>query len=196
MPQAVDKVSSVQDETHCVSVVGEPAGGWYATCTRSRHEKRAAQYLAQHNVEHFLPLYRTTHNWKNRTKAELELPLFPGYLFVRIREKETFRILEAPGVVSFVGSKLASARMSEDEINAMRSGLHLRPVTPFVQLAVGDRVRIKSGPLAGLTGVLLRHATSFRVVLTVNLISQSVAVEVSAEEIELCPSPKVPKHFC
>lgn len=187
MLQVVDNHSaSLSHEP--LSILPCPAAGqishWHATYISPRHEKRVAAHLAQRHLEHFLPLYRTVRRWKNGCKAQLELPLFPGYLFVRINKKERVRVLELPGVVSFVGPRGEPAQLSEFEIEALRSGLHLHKIEPYRNLAVGERVRIKTGPLAGLAGVLVRNLSSLRVVLTVELIHQSVAAEVSAEDVE------------
>ncbi len=186
MPQGVERVLAVPETNAANRAIAsaEPANRWYAACTSPRHEKRVAGGLAQRGIEHFLPLYHAVHRWKNGVKAQLDLPLFPGYIFVRIHKQDSIRVLDTPGVLSFVGSRLASAQLPDHEIETLRSGLHLRSAAPFHALAVGEPVRIKSGPLAGLTGVLVRHASSFRVVLTVNLISQSVAVEVNNEDVE------------
>ena len=75
---------------------------WYAVCTRSNHEKCAAAQLDARTIEHFLPLYETVRKWKDRRKR-VELPLFPGYIFVRIPLEERLRVLVTPGVVRLVG---------------------------------------------------------------------------------------------
>jgi transcription elongation factor/antiterminator RfaH len=157
---------------------------WYAIYTSPRHEKRVHEHLAYRDVECFLPLYRTVHRWKNGCKPVVELPLFPGYLFVKIGRPERVRVLEVPGVLSFVGTRMEPARLSDFEIETLRSGLHLQKVEPYADLAVGQNVRIKAGPLVGLAGVLLRHNNGFRVVLTLDLIKQSVAVELDASDVE------------
>lgn len=157
---------------------------WYAIYTSPRHEKRVHEHLAYRNVEAFLPLYRTVRRWKNGCKPVVELPLFPGYLFVKIGQPERVRVLEVPGVLSFVGPKVEPAQLADFEIETLRSGLHLQRVEPYRELAIGQSVRIKAGALTGLVGVLLRHNNSFRVVLTLNLINQSVAVELGAEDVE------------
>jgi transcription antitermination factor NusG len=142
------------------------------------------EHLSYRAVECFLPLYRAVHRWKNGCKPVVELPLFPGYLFVKIGQPERVRVLEVPGVLSFVGTRLEPARLSDFEIETLRSGLHLQKVEPYSKLAVGQSVRIMAGPLSGLVGVLLRHNNSFRVVLTLDLIKQSVAVELDGNDVE------------
>ena len=188
-----NRSASLSDKPLSVFPCLENLSHWHATYVSPRHEKRVAAHLAQRYLEHFLPLYRTVHRWKNGCKAQLELPLFPGYLFVRINRRDRVRVLELPGVISFVGTRGEPAQLAELEIEALRSGLHAHKVEPYRNLAVGQRVRIKAGPLAGLAGVLVRNANGFRVVLTVELIHQSVAVELGADEVE--PTGTQPSPF-
>jgi transcription elongation factor/antiterminator RfaH len=157
---------------------------WYAVYTSPRHEKRVREHLGHRCVECFLPLFRTIHRWKNGCKAQVELPLFPGYLFVNIPRTERVRVLDVPGVLSFVGPKGEPAQLSDFEIETLRCGLHLQRFEPYRGLAIGQKVRISAGALQGLEGVLLRNANGLRVVLTVNLIQQSVAVELDADSVE------------
>jgi transcription antitermination factor NusG len=135
-------------------------------------------------MECFLPLFRSTHRWKNGCNVQVELPLFSSYLFVNISRSERVRVLEVPGVLSFVGPRGEPAQLPDVEIETLRSGLHLQKFEPYNNLIVGQKVRIKSGSLMGLSGVLVRSANGFRVVLTVELIQQSVAVELDAADVE------------
>jgi transcription termination/antitermination protein NusG len=162
----------------------EPLPHWYAIYTTPRHEKKVRQHLGNHGVECFLPLFQSTRHWKNGCKAQVELPLFPGYVFVHIGRKERVRVLDAPGVLSFVGPRGEPARLPDADIDILRTGLHLRKFEPHHGLAIGQRVRIQAGPLHGLEGVLVRNAKSLRVVITVHLIQQSVAVELDADALE------------
>jgi len=162
-----------------------PSAKWFAVYTTPRHEKRVDQYLSAKNIEHYLPLYHQRRRWSDGTRVTLDLPLFPGYLFVRIDKSERVRVLEVPGVLSIVGGTgHKPAALPDAEIEALRSGLHLRRPEPCPLPTVGERVRIRSGPLAGMQGVVLRYKNRLRVVLTIELIRQSVAVEVEAEELE------------
>ncbi len=160
------------------------AAHWYAICSTPRHEKRIHEHLAFRNIECFLPLYRSLHRWKNGCKHLIELPLFPGYLFVKIGLRQKIRVLEVPGVLSFVGTRVEPAPLSDFEIETLRSGLHLKKFSPYSDLVVGEKVRIKAGPLTGLSGVLVRTTNGFRVVITLDLINQSVAVELDATDVE------------
>jgi transcription antitermination factor NusG len=157
---------------------------WYAIYTSPKHEKRVREHLGHRRVECFLPLFRSIHRWKNGCKAQVELPLFPGYLFVNIPRSERVRVLDVPGVLSFVGPRGEPAQLPDVEIETLRSGLHLQRFEPYHNLIVGQKVRIKAGSLTGLAGVLVRTANGFRVVLTVELIKQSVAVELDAADVE------------
>lgn len=168
---------------------------WYAVYTSPRHEKRVREHLEHRRVESFLPLFRSLRRWKNGCKAQVELPLFPGYLFVNIPRSERVRVLDVPGVLSFVGPRGEPAQLSQVEIETLRSGLHLQKFEPYHHLVTGQRVRIKGGSLMGLAGVLVRSAKGFRVVLTVELIQQSVAVELDAADVEPIAAPPVPKLF-
>jgi len=158
---------------------------WFAVYTSSRHEKRVQQHLSQRGIEHFLPLYRSQRKWSDGSRVTLDLPLFPGYIFVSIRRFERVRVLEVPGVLAIVGGTgREPAPLLEFEINALRTGLHLRQVEPHPFLTVGERVRIRSGALAGMEGVVVRMKNALRVILTMDLILQSIAVEVDARELE------------
>jgi len=157
---------------------------WYAICSTPRHEKRIHEHLLSRNIECFLPLYRSVHRWKNGCKHLIELPLFPGYLFVKIGLRQKVRVLEISGVLSFVGTKVEPAALSDFEIETLRSGLHLQKFTPYSDLVVGEKVRVKAGPLTGLAGVLVRTTNGLRVVITLYMINQSVAVELDAADVE------------
>jgi transcription antitermination factor NusG len=158
---------------------------WFAVYTNARHEKRVAEYFGQRQIEYFLPLYHVLHKWKNGCNAKLELPLFPGYIFVRIQPHKRVPVLEVPGVLSIVGGAGCNpAPLADSEMDVLRAGLSVRRAEPHPLLAIGQRVRIRSGALAGLEGIVLRRKGGFRVVLTLTLTMQSVAVEVNGEELE------------
>jgi transcription antitermination factor NusG len=173
------------------------APNWFAVHTFPRHEKRVEQHLGQMDIEHFLPLYRSPRKWRNGLKVVLDLPLFSGYIFVRIKRNERVRVLEVPGVLAIVGGTRGEmAPLPEVEVEALRSGLHLRQAEPHPLLTVGQRVRIRSGALAGLEGIVVRKKNSFRVVLTMDLIMQSIAVEVDGEELEPVDSGVLNGSMC
>ena len=158
---------------------------WFAVYTTSRHEKRVAQHLAQREIEYYLPLYRSTRKWSDGSKVTLDLPLFPGYLFVHIKRTERVRVLEVPGALAVVGgSGREPIPMPDEAIESLRTGLHLRAVEPHALVTVGQRARIRSGALAGLEGIVVRKKNSLRMILTLEYIQRSIAVEVSAEDLE------------
>jgi len=157
---------------------------WYAAYTRANHEKRVAEQLDVHAVEHFLPSYASVRRWRDR-RVTLQLPLFPGYIFVRIALRSRLQILQIPGVAKLVGFGTVPAPLPQDEVDALRAGLvsgvHAEP-HPY--LNVGRRVHVKRGPLAGMEGILLRWKGNWRVVLSLDLIQRSVAVDVDASALE------------
>src|SRR6266702_6845712 len=151
---------------------------WYAAYTCAQHEKRVAAELGMREVERFLPLYSSVRRWKDR-RVTLDLPLFPGYVFVRLALRDRLRVLQIPSVVRLVGFNGLPAALDDEEMEILRSGLTERlRIEPHPYLPAGRRVRIKSGPLAGLQGILLRKKASFRFVLSVDLIQRSVVADV------------------
>jgi transcription antitermination factor NusG len=162
---------------------------WFAVYTSPRHEKRVGQYLLQKEIEHYVPLYQARRKWRDGSKVTLDLPLFPGYVFVRIDRSERVRVLQVPGVLSIVGGTgHQPASLPDTEIDALRTGLSLRHAEPYPLLTVGQRARIRSGALAGMVGIVVRQKNSLRVVLTMDLIQQSVVVEVDGAELETLDS--------
>ncbi len=158
---------------------------WYAVRTLPRHEKRVRDRIAGRNVECYLPLFQRVHRWKNGCKAKVEMPLFPTYLFVAIEYAHRGRVLDVPGVQSFVGTGRQPLAVPDDEIEKLRSGLPLHNAQPHARLTAGQTVQITAGPLAGLSGVLVRQKEGLRVVLSVEMLMQAVAVEVDADDIEV-----------
>jgi transcription antitermination factor NusG len=158
---------------------------WFALYTTSRHEKRVAQHLSQREIEYYLPLYRAKRRWSDGSRVTLDLPLFPGYLFVHIRRNERGRVLDVPGALVVVGGTGGEpAWLPDATIDALRSGLEARTAQPHPLVTAGQRVRIRSGALAGFEGIVVRHKNGFRVVLTLENIMQSYAIEVDLEDLE------------
>ena len=157
---------------------------WYAAYTRARHEKMVSRQLEERSVSCFLPLYSSVRRWKDRRKT-LELPLFPGYVFVHISPEERIRVLGTPGVARFVSVNGRPAEVPDCDIESLQrgvaNGIHTEP-HPY--LKVGQKVRIKRGPLAGAEGILVRKKEKLRVVLSVHLIMRSVAAEVEVGDLE------------
>jgi transcription antitermination factor NusG len=171
-----------------VSVSTSQSPRWFALYTASHHEKHVSLQLQDRQVESYLPTYRTVRSWKNRTNVVLELPLFPSYVFVRIRPSDKTRVLSVPGALSLVGSRREAWPLPDFEIEALRAGVHQRKPEPHHYLTVGERARIKSGALAGMEGILLAKRNGFRVVLSLEQIMRGVSVEVELNELErACP---------
>jgi len=156
---------------------------WYAGYTASRHEKRVAEHFAQRGVKHFLPLYETIHRWNNG-RHRVQLPLFPGYIFVRIALRDRLRVIEVPGFVRLVGFNGLPYPLPEADINRMKEALNKGVLAePYPYLTAGTRVEIRNGPMQGMTGILLRRQNKCRVVISVDLIMRSMAVEVEADDV-------------
>ena len=157
---------------------------WYAVYLQPRREMIVAKHLTLRQIEYYLPLYQAVHTWKNRCTKHLELPLFPGYLFVRITNQQRVPVLSIPGVVQLVGQPGKPAPLADSEIEILRLGLSARKPQPHPPLTEGERVRIRSGALAGLEGTLQRGADGPRVVISLDLIAQGASVEVDWFELE------------
>jgi len=177
----------VNDETPAPFIMNLQRN-WFAVYTASNHEKKVQENLRMRDIETFLPLYEATHRWKNRTTVKVDLPLFRGYVFVRIAVTENARVLAVPNVRFLVGDGRKALPLPDEEIELLRTGLHLRQVDPYPYVKVGARARIRSGPLAGLEGIVVRKDDQLRVVLSLDLIRKSIAVHVSADELEPCES--------
>jgi transcription antitermination factor NusG len=171
---------------------------WYAAYTCAKHEKSVAAELGAREVEHFLPLYSSVRRWKDR-RVQLDLALFPGYVFVRLALRDRLRVLQIPSVVRLVGFGALSTALPDEEMEILRNGLcqGLR-AEPHPFLTAGRRVRITAGPFAGLEGVLKRKKSSLRLVVSLELIQRSVAVDVDAADVQgvvsarrVDPSPRV-----
>jgi len=157
---------------------------WHALYTRHQHENVVAQALSGKGFEVFLPQYRTVHRWRDRQK-ELLLPLFPNYVFIHGGLDRMLNIVTTPGVHSLISWGGRPADIPSEEIEAVRrlveSPLQVEP-HPF--LKCGDLVRIKSGPLEGIEGILVRKTGGVRLVLSVEMLSKSAAVEVDVSMVE------------
>ena len=161
---------------------------WFVVYTSPNHEKKVAEQFRVRRIESYLPLYRARRRWKNGCHVTLELPLFPSYVFVRIASRERGQVLQVPSVIAIVGNGREPLPLADAEIETLRVGLGLRLAEPHPYLTVGHRARIRCGPLQGLEGIILwkkNGSGRLRVVLTLDAIMKSVAVEVDADELEL-----------
>jgi transcription antitermination factor NusG len=169
---------------------------WYAAYTCANHEKRVRDQLDHRSVDSFLPVYETVRRWKDR-RMRLEMPLFPGYVFVHLALRDRLRVLQTPSVVRLVGFGSQPAALPNQEIEALRHGLtgEMR-MAPHTYLKVGHRVRVRNGPLQGLEGILVRKKNGSRFVISLDLIRRSVAVEIDVAELEPeCKRPETLKVY-
>lgn len=157
---------------------------WFAVFTLPQNEKSVVRQLALRELESFLPTYETVKVWKNRQRVRLQLPLFPTYLFVHIDRRQRNRVLESPGVIHIVGNSREHLPVPDSAIELLRSGVHGRNMEPYRDLVVGKKVRIKSGSMEGVQGVLVRKGNGLRFVLALEMINQYAAIEVGAEDLE------------
>jgi transcription antitermination factor NusG len=162
-----------------------PGMNWYAVYTRSRHEKKVAANLEDKRVEVFLPLRSVLSRWKDRRK-EVHLPLFSGYLFVHILREQRLPVLQTSGVVRFVGNGDGLDPVPEDQIvsiqRLMESGLRY---DPYPYLKEGMQVRVVRGPLKGIEGILVDKRKKHLLVLSVDMIQQSAALQVDISDTDV-----------
>jgi transcription antitermination factor NusG len=156
---------------------------WYAAYTCARHEKKVVQQLEQRGIQSFLPLYHSVRRWKDRRK-ELDLVLFPSYVFVRLSLADRLRVLQLPSVVRFVTFNGEPAALEGGDIEALRSGMAqcMQPEHhPY--LTVGRRVKVVHGPFSGAQGFLVRWKNSSRLVISIDAIMRSVSVEIDEADV-------------
>lgn len=157
---------------------------WYALRVRSNHETVVQSGLRSRGFEEFLPVYRARSRWSDRVKV-IQRPLFPGYVFARFDASNRLPVLMLPGFVHIVGFGNGPEPVDEKELHAIRrfvdSGL---PITPWPYLREGEMVVVQHGALAGLEGIVLRATDSLRLVVSLNLLQRSVAVELDRESVK------------
>jgi len=159
---------------------------WFAVRTRPRHEKVVTKQLETSGIESFLPLSPQVRSWSDRRKV-IELPLFPGYVFIRTSQATQARVqvFRARGVLSFVGIKNQPTPIPESQIGAVRSLMQAQlECRPHPYLNIGQRVRIQSGVLQGLEGILVRIANDQSLIVSVDLIQRSVAIRLEGYEVD------------
>jgi transcription antitermination factor NusG len=165
---------------------------WFALATRARHEKKVLSLLEAKGVETFLPLISQLHRWSDRKKL-VRVPLFPGYLFVRLNGTVDLRLraLETRGIIGFVGSGGKGLPIPDKQIQDIQTVLASdAPCALFPFLRVGQRVRIRGGCLDGIEGILTARNDDRSVVISVEPILQSVAIRIEGYEIEVLAPPR------
>jgi transcription termination/antitermination protein NusG len=158
---------------------------WYAVYTRSRHEKSVATKLEEKRIEVFLPMRNVLRRWKDRRK-EVAMPLFSGYLFVRMPFSQRLPVLQTPGVVQILSEGAKPVPIPEEQILSIQklveSGL---AYDPYPYLKEGTFVKVVRGPLQGVEGILLEKRKRHMLVLSVDLIQQSAALQVDISDTDV-----------
>jgi transcription antitermination factor NusG len=160
---------------------------WYAVLCRSRHEQVVADGLTQKGMTAFLPRINETRNWSDRRK-QIDMPLFPGYVFVKIPELKVARVpvLQTTGVVRFVGIMNTPLPIPDKEIEDVRAVVQQREgISPYSSLAIGQRVRILGGALGGVEGTLVARGTKSLLVISIELIQRSISLK--AHNLKVIP---------
>ena len=187
MSQSGTEFSSIY---YSAAGIPPPTPRWYALHTKSNLEGRVATQLEAKGIPNFLPAREEVHQWKDR-KRKVAIPLFPGYLFVRMAENcSRLPILQTPGVARIVGQGVTPEPIPDSEIEAVRLVLASRErclAHPF--LKDGSWVQVTRGPLKGVEGFLVRFKKLSRVVISVSALSQAVAVEVADRDVETATKP-------
>ena len=159
---------------------------WFAILTRPRHEKKVARQLADRSLTAFVPTLPQIHQWSDRRKT-VELPVFSCYVFVHVVDwrDDYFKVLRTPGVFQWVRLGFEPSAIPDSEMNTIRSLVAKAvPVAPFPYLKIGQRVRLRSGCLDGIEGILVGRKGDRKLVLSIDLIQQSLAVSIEGYEIE------------
>ena len=157
---------------------------WYVAYTLPRHEKSVADRLINQNVETYLPLYSSVRTW-NRRRVEVELPLFPGYVFVKMIITDRVRVLAHPGVIRLVGFNGNAVALPDGEVERLRSSLATWKAKPYPFLTAGKQVKIRSGPFVGLEGRIIRRKGRMRLIVSLELIQRAILLEMDAAEAQL-----------
>jgi transcriptional antiterminator NusG len=159
---------------------------WFALQTRPRYERKVHSELQEKGVQAFLPLHSEIHQWTDR-KRTVEMPLFPGYIFVRVTSSvdDRVRVLRTNGVINFVGARNIGVAIPDSEIDSVqsvvKSGL---PFNPHPHLEIGQRVYVRGGCLDGVQGVLTAVNGDRGLVISVNLIHRSIAMRIEGFKVE------------
>ena len=164
----------------------DPVEHWYALHARVRHEKMVEQRLQERGVPTFLPLVTEVHRWSDRKKT-IQIPLFGGYLFVKLAPSKVDRLklLRVDGVFGFVGSRGEGTPIPDEQIDAVRTLVEgTLPWCSHPFLRIGQRVRIRNGALEGLEGILVSRSGTHTLVISVNAIQRSLAVRVEGYQVE------------
>jgi transcription antitermination factor NusG len=158
---------------------------WFAAYTMSRHEKRIASHCERIGIEPFLPLYSSQRSWKNRTTVDLQMPLFPNYIFVRLAPQDHGPLMRLPGLLSTVGNAAGPVAIPDADMELLRQVIACKNIEPHPFITKGDRVRVKTGPLAGVVGLVQKQGNGLRFIVTLDLIGKSVSLHIDRSALEL-----------
>jgi transcription antitermination factor NusG len=182
----------VQPQMSCVQSTSRPFASeitrllsvprWYAAYTLPRHEKAVVEQLRLRTIETYLPLFEKMSQWKDRV-VWVQLPLFPSYVFVRMPLRDRAQVLSLSSVLRLVGFNGHPTPLPEGEIESLRTYLSVRRAEPFPYLNKGNRVRVVSGPLRNVEGVIVRRKGKMRIIVAIDSIQRSVAVELEAADL-------------
>jgi transcription antitermination factor NusG len=157
---------------------------WYALHTRSRHEKVVRDQLTAKGITNLLPLWRKRSAWKDRMKM-VDVPLFSGYIFGHFPLKQRIDVLQTVGVVRIVGLNGQPIPVPEEQIQAVQTMVaHQMHYDPHPFLREGMRVLVIRGVLKGAEGILMAKKQHYRLVISVDLIQKSVAVDIDSADVE------------
>jgi len=161
------------------------AAYWFAVHARSRHEKQVDSFLKEKCIDSFLPLIKTLSRRRDR-KVFVDLPLFPGYLFVNIPLDNVFDVISTRGVVRIIGTDpFTPTPIPEKQVNDIKILVNSNvKLDPYKYLQSGTKIRVKAGPLMGIEGILLKRKANYRVVVSVDLLQRATAAEVCIADIE------------
>jgi transcription antitermination factor NusG len=153
---------------------------WFAVQVRPRHELTTATILRNKGLEEFVPIYISRRQWSDR-KKDLVLPLFTGYVFCNFSIEDKLTVVTTPGVIRIVGSSRGPSPIADHEIASIKTAAQLpAKVHPYPYLAIGTRVKVREGPFAGLEGILANYKNRSQLVLSLDLVQRSMAIEVDS----------------
>ncbi len=160
-------------------MIKDPGLHWYAVYTRARWERRVGDLLGQSGFVYYLPMYRTLREWSDRRKR-VTLPLFPSYVFVKIRGREYMKVLETPGVERIICFEGKPVAIPESQIDAVKMLLskNVGIETPDVNPGPGDEIEIAKGSLKGLKGEMVEYRGKRKIVLRLDAIDKSIVVHI------------------
>jgi transcription antitermination factor NusG len=160
-----------------------PEQKWYALTVPYQHERQTEKALQSKGLETLVPVYRSRRHWSDRVK-EVEMPLFAGYVLCQFDLAERIQVLDTPGVSKIVGFGGALTALEDDEVAGIQRLVALKvPLAPWPYLKAGDRVRVEHGPMRGQEGTLVRTKDSVHLVINIDVLQRSIAVQVDREGV-------------